>query len=125
MAAPPDLPEELIPWKDIVMLAYDSSNEKLKKLRLAGYEKAVREQRAFPRQRVMSQEVLDMIIDYIRPSTPWALRPSHAVVPAAPKLVCPEEAEASPLAPFKWRWLDIPVPWHDRDGQQAAHFRGG
>ena len=68
-------------------------------------------------------EVLDALLDYIRPLVPYPVRPPIGHVGES-LLVLPKQPATSSArkAAFTWAWLDLPVAWIDTAGAEVNVF---
>ena len=120
MAAPPEVPEALVPWKDIVRLVRDAP-EKLAKLRLKNYRKDADNRREFPSGLTMDPDVYASLVSYIRPLVGFAIPPIVVEAPAPPAIM-EAEFEGGSVQKFRWQWYDIPFTWTDDDGMLLNSF---
>ena len=112
--------ELLAGWDDVIALG-TCSNRTLFNARLSNWERAARHSQALTDGRVWTPEVLDALVDHFRDKVDWPLRPSVLVDPPEDFLMLPVTIEIQP-APFRWSWLDFPIPWIDETGTSIDVF---
>ncbi len=106
-------------WESVVQTLVESENEGLVNLRIANFMEAVRQGGRGPGGHVWTQEVLDAVLDAVRPQVHLPIPPRLG---GAPVELCVLEHEAAPSESFVWGWWDLPIPWLDEEAVQVATF---
>ena len=114
MAAPPEVPDILGNWIDIIQLIRDEPKIKLASLRLSNYRKDAQTHRELPGGRVMTEETYNPIVGYVRPFVEFPICPVLGDVPELLPIADKEEEDLGADAtdpsenprgsPFDWCW---------------------
>jgi len=112
------LPDVLAGWGDILQNLQDA-NVQVAQLRLKRYEEGALRNRRVSDGRALTPEVLEQLLDALRQSVAWPVRPR---LHSSPLQLAIADSPPAPGGAYRWFWLDLPIDWLEADGRPRSIF---